>query len=43
MFVVNIHNMKIEIKLAVIIKLTHNGVGECGPSGALWLVGSVLL
>lgn len=46
MFVVNIPNLKVEIKLAVIMKLTHNGVVECG---AFWstmvggLGGSLLL
>jgi len=40
---VNIPNMKIEVKLAVIMKLDIMGLMSVGTSGALWLVGYVLL
>lgn len=40
---VNILNMKVEIKLSVIMKLDIMVLVSVGISGALWLVGSVLL
>lgn len=40
---IDIPNMKVEIKLAVIMKLDIMVLVSVGTSGALWLVGSVVL